>query len=78
MQTYDILIIELQKNGNCVASCSIDKSNLDVLMYNQKTELSDILSDMIYLLEDKISDNYHNELFGIDTHLNHKGEDIIN
>jgi hypothetical protein len=74
MKMYDTLIIELQKNGKAVSSVSIKESDMKFLMESHDLVRGEILSDMVQTMEDGI----HQREFGLDSHLNHKEEDVIN
>lgn len=74
MQLYDTLIIELQKDGKAVSSISITHTDMNFLLESHGLVRGELLSDMVQTMEDGII----TKKFGIDSHLNHKDEDIIN
>jgi hypothetical protein len=55
MAKFDTLVIELQKNNKSVASISIKKTDLDMLMNTHGHSRSDIIEDMISTMEENLS-----------------------
>jgi CheY-specific phosphatase CheX len=55
MASFDKLVIELQKGDESVASISIKKTDLDVLMNMHGHTRAQVIEDMIQTMETEVS-----------------------